>query len=77
MYAEVCKPVTRQVCEKVHYTEQCRRGAKEEGRDVNERKCETVEKEECQNVPKTDCKEHTERQCHSFPRQECKVNQSL
>ena len=70
-YAEECKPVTRQVCEKVHYapvcrdviTQECSQVPKEDCRqvpeevcsDVNERKCETVEKEECVNVPRAEC----------------------
>ena len=48
-YAEECKPVTRQVCEKVHYAPVCR--------DVITQECSQVPKEECRKVPREVCEQ--------------------
>ena len=80
-YAEECKPVTRQVCEKVHYAPVCR--------DVITQECSQVPKEECRQVPRPSAKEVRSRYQPSYiptsypyqvcvpvavskPRQECR-----
>ena len=62
-YAEECKPVTRQVCEKVHYAPVCR--------DVITQECSQVPKEECRQVPEEVCTDVNERKCETVEKEEC------